>query len=414
MYPILLLATYLISSIVFGLPTRVRYDSHKLIDLKRSPVTVKFVQERGYDIWKNSGQELHVRVISNELDLFKRFEYKVLIEDIQSKIDHEALLLRAQLFKRAVSDWHSSYHTYEDIVEWLDTLANTYPTLVKLVPSIGESIEGRDIPALHLTSSIGSNKKQFWFQGLQHAREWISGSSMQYLADSLVSEYPKDSSIKWILDNFEIIIIPVTNPDGYSYSWTTDRLWRKNRRLIYNNTYGVDLNRNWPDHWDQGGSSHNPQDDTYLGASPGSEPEVASLMKYYLQQPRIVGAIDFHAYGELIMWPYGWTQQKSPWDSAFTALGKGMKAAVTKINPENHYVPQMDATLYVASGGADDWFFGEQVTKKQGFITAGMTIELSPSSSSPGFIIPPERIIPVGKEVTAMVKYFIEHIDKTF
>ncbi|KAK9763015.1 hypothetical protein K7432_010699 [Basidiobolus ranarum] len=412
-----LISIFLLPTVVLGVPLdaspmAIRYDNHKLVNFKRSPEILKFVEERGYDVWKNSQEGLHVRVAPEELELLKRFNYEVLIEDVQSEIDHEASeQRRVQLSKRA-ADWHASYHTYAEIVEWLKTLASSNPSLVNLVPSIGKSIEGRDIPAIRITSNTGGQKKQFWFQGLQHAREWISGASMQYLADTLVTGYASDSSIKSLLDTYEFIIIPVSNPDGYNYSWTKDRLWRKNRRLVNSNVYGVDLNRNWPDHWNQGGASSNPRDETYLGTSPGSEPEVANLMKYYLQQTRIAGAIDFHSYGELIMWPYGWTQKQSPWNAEFTSLGKGMKSAVDQVNPNNRYVPQMDAALYIASGGADDWFFGDQVSKKQGFITTGLTVELSPTSSSPGFVLPPAKIIPVGKDVVAMVKYFAQYVDK--
>ncbi|KAK9763016.1 hypothetical protein K7432_010699 [Basidiobolus ranarum] len=241
-----LISIFLLPTVVLGVPLdaspmAIRYDNHKLVNFKRSPEILKFVEERGYDVWKNSQEGLHVRVAPEELELLKRFNYEVLIEDVQSEIDHEASeQRRVQLSKRA-ADWHASYHTYAEIVEWLKTLASSNPSLVNLVPSIGKSIEGRDIPAIRITSNTGGQKKQFWFQGLQHAREWISGASMQYLADTLVTGYASDSSIKSLLDTYEFIIIPVSNPDGYNYSWTKDRLWRKNRRLVNSNVYGVDL-----------------------------------------------------------------------------------------------------------------------------------------------------------------------------
>ncbi|ORX95897.1 hypothetical protein K493DRAFT_301197 [Basidiobolus meristosporus CBS 931.73] len=405
----------LVIPIVFSFPIdlglhTVRYDHHKIVRFPTTPETLRLVQEHDYDLWKCSKDELHVRVTSSELAQLERFEHSILVEDIQREIDREATGQR--LSKRDLSAWHTSYHSYDEIMDWLHALAEANPGLVSLNSSIGKSIEGRDIPALHLTSNNGKRKSQFWLQGLQHAREWISGSSMQYLADALVTGYSNDPSIRWMLNNFEIIILPVTNPDGYDYTWTTDRLWRKNRRLVKENVYGVDLNRNWPDHWGLGGSSHDPTTNTYLGASPGSEPEVVSLMKHYLRQPRIIGAIDFHSYGELIMWPFGWTHNKSPWDKGFAALGEGMRAAISAVNPKNRYAAEMDATLYIASGGADDWFFGEEVSKKQGFVTTGLTVELSPASDSPSFILPPERILPVGKEVLAMVQYFISHVYK--
>ena len=51
------------------------------------------------------------------------------------------------------------------------------------------------------------------------------------------------------LEDTEFHIAPVLNPDGYEHTHTTDRLWRKNKAKNIDGTVGVDLNRNWPNHW---------------------------------------------------------------------------------------------------------------------------------------------------------------------
>ncbi|KAK9768072.1 hypothetical protein K7432_001608 [Basidiobolus ranarum] len=413
------------ASSVFSIPLdgsvgTVRYDNHKLISVKRTPESWDLVQKEGFDVWQNNKNGLHVRVAPSDIAKFAALDYEVLMQDVQSKIDEEARSLRRNhISKRCVSDpeWFKSYHPYEEVLKWLADLSKKHNELVSYIPSIGKSIEGRDIPALRITSKKNINKgnapkKQYYFQGLQHAREWISTASMQFVADTFASSYKQNKQITRILDTSEILIVPIVNPDGYAYSWTKDRLWRKNRRVVKDPIVGVDLNRNWPDHWDHGGASHNPKDQTYLGTAPGSEPEVKAVMDFYLKQKNIAGAIDFHSYGELIMWPFGWTQERSPWDEEFKKLGAFMKEAVNKVNATNAYVPQMDAELYIASGGADDWFFGDDVTKKQGFRSTGLTVELSPFEDEPGFILPPERIIPTGKATVAMVKNFIDYVSK--
>jgi murein tripeptide amidase MpaA len=58
--------------------------------------------------------------------------------------------------------------------------------------------------------------------------------------------------VKNILEKVTIIIVPFVNPDGYEYTWTGDRLWRKNRQINSGSTCrGVDLNRNYNDHWNE-------------------------------------------------------------------------------------------------------------------------------------------------------------------
>lgn len=74
-----------------------------------------------------------------------------------------------------------------------------------------------------------------------HSREWLSPAVCLQIINSLV----KDPESQELLEEYEFYVLPLINPDGYAYSWSTDRLWRKNRRRFANNCYGVDLNRNF-------------------------------------------------------------------------------------------------------------------------------------------------------------------------
>jgi len=69
------------------------------------------------------------------------------------------------------------------------------------------------------------------------------------------------------------------NPDGLAYVWSTDNMWRKNRKLNPGGSYGVDLNRNYPIGWNFscGGSSVETSE-TYKGISAASEPEIQTMM----------------------------------------------------------------------------------------------------------------------------------------
>ena len=59
-----------------------------------------------------------------------------------------------------------------------------------------------------------------------HAREWIGPAVATYILSQLVEKHP---SFAKLLDISDWMILPVVNPDGYEYSHTSDRLWRKTR-----------------------------------------------------------------------------------------------------------------------------------------------------------------------------------------
>ena len=146
---------------------------------------------------------------------------------------------------------------------------------------------------------------------------------MQYLVHHLLTNYGKDAQVTQMLDTVEFLVVPVLNMDGYEYSWNVNRLWRKNRRENGRfGGFGVDLNRNWNAHWDdENGASRSPLSETYKGPSVASEPEVQAITKLILQNPRIIAGIDFHAYSQLILRPYGHTYDASPHEKQHKELG---------------------------------------------------------------------------------------------
>jgi carboxypeptidase A4 len=81
--------------------------------------------------------------------------------------------------------------------------------------------------------------------------------------------------------NIEFNIVPVLNPDGYEFTHTNNRLWRKNRRNPeLGECSGTDLNRNFDFKWSGQGTSPNPCSEIYTGASPFSEPESQAIKNY--------------------------------------------------------------------------------------------------------------------------------------
>ncbi|MFQ5807469.1 MAG: M14 family metallopeptidase, partial [Phycisphaerae bacterium] len=189
----------------------------------------------------------------DELDALG-IRYEILNENIQEAIDAEYERLN-KAGQELRGDWFDDFKTYDQISAYLDDLVTAYPDLISNYV-IGTSIEGRTIYAVTVTSPVGGpDKPALCFNGCQHAREWITPMTVMYIVDQLVRTYDSDPEVQMMLDKLTFYIVPVTNPDGYVYSWNTDRMWRKNRRNNGGGSYGVDLNRTWSVGWGGEGAS---------------------------------------------------------------------------------------------------------------------------------------------------------------
>jgi len=396
-----------------------RYDGQKIIRVKvennEQLDRLRKVLPDNVDIWSREG---NLAVGWNDIRADGALQsaiaevcphIEVAIEDVQQLVQQERDRLNGRANNNAPgASWFDDYHRYADIVSYQKTLAQTYSNLITFIPSIGKSIEGRDIPALRINATNnGANTKRILWTGGQHAREWIGPATVLYITTQLVSLYGKDATVTSFLQQFEFDIVAQINPDGYEYTWTGDRLWRKNRRKNNAASYGVDLNRNWDDHWGGEGSSPIPSSDTYHGTAAFSEPETKATATWIQGLPNIWAGIDFHSYSQLVLRPYGWTTAPCPDETALKTIGDGVSSAI-KTQSGKTYVSETSADLYIACGTASDWFYSHD-------IWGGYTIELRPPENDvrTGFVLPPDQIIPTGDEIWAAMKYFVAAVQKS-
>jgi hypothetical protein len=225
--------------------------------------------------------------------------------------------------------------------------------------------------------------------GTQHAREWISTMVSMCVADRLVRGYDTDPAIKDFVDHTTLWVVPVVNPDGYQHSWATDRYWRKNRR----DRHGVDLNRNFGVGWGGDGSSGRTRSDVYRGAYPFSEPETAAIRDLAMRE-HVALHIDFHAYGQLVLYPWGHRAAPTEDRDRFAAVGDRLASAIFAAH-ESRYRLMSAVELYPASGIMSDWMYG--VAHAMSY-----TVELRPRGGA-GFVLPPSEIRPTCDEGLAAV-----------
>ena len=308
----------------------------------------------------------------------------------------------------------SGYHTYSEMVSEIQAAAAAYPEIVEL-SSIGESYNGRDLWVAKVSDEVGTDEDEpeVLFDALHHAREHLTLEQNLAILRWLTEGYGTDDRITDLVDSREIWIIFAVNPDGAQYDLTGSpyRAWRKNRQPNAGaSAIGTDLNRNYGYRWGCcGGSSGSRASDTYRGPSAFSAPETQAV-RDFLASRRVGGrqqiktAITFHAAGEQILWPYGYTRRDVPGDmtshdhAALVALGK--KMATT-----NGYKAMQSSDLYVTDGDEIDWAYGVEDIFMY-------TFELYPShakvSSTQRFYPPDEMIGPQTERNRAAILMLIE------
>jgi murein tripeptide amidase MpaA len=296
------------------------------------------------------------------------------------------------------------YHSYSEIRDELQQLALNYPQIAK-VYDVGDSwektqgIANRDIWAIKISDNVAQDEDEaeILFIGSHHAREWISVEVPFYLAKYLVENYDTDPLISSYIDNGEIWIVPMLNPDGHQYSIDVYRMWRKNRRYNGGGIYGVDLNRNYSYMWGGPGSSGNPSSDIYRGPAPFSEPETQAI-RYLAQNHDFRAIISYHSYGQLILYPWSYTSIPPPDEESLRYLSTEMSDLIYAVY-RKYYEPIQSSELYLASGVTQDWAYGEL-----GIFC--FTIELRPAGF-PAFILPESEIIPTWEENRPAALYLI-------
>lgn len=346
--------------------------------------------------------------------------YDMLIEDLQARHDARWDQMR-RLERLGVAEpprgasahddaWFSNYKQFADIISYFNTIAAMHPQIASM-SDVGDSLLGNDIYSLTLTGpetpgNLVADRPVVLWNGGQHAREWVSPMTVSYIASKLADDYGSDPRVTDIIDNTRIVIVPVMNPDGYLYTWSGERFWRKNRRNNGDGTFGVDLNRNWGYEWGGDGASPFSDDDTYHGPSAFSEPETQVMRDLASSYgDRLVSHIDYHTYSQLILWPFGYAegvQTPEPDRTFFDELSTAMSDEIFAYSGV-FYDPIQSVDLYPAAGTCSDWHYGDLGVKS-------LTIELRPSAGAgfDGFDPDPSVILPTARENYEAAKLFVE------
>ncbi len=302
----------------------------------------------------------------------------------------------ASLFSTRARDFHlgsmGGYLTLAEVEADVDSMHARYPHLIGARDSIGRSLEGRTIWGVSISGNPGSGAQTpcVLFTSLHHAREPEGMMVLIYFMWYVLEQYGADEEVTALLDSREMYVVPVVNPDGYAYNALTypagGGLWRKNRHVNDDGSFGVDLNRNYGFQWgyDDIGSGRQQSDNDYRGTAPFSEPETQA-MRDLCQRKKPACALNYHAFANDLIYPWGYSDLPTQ-DSLF------YKRLAEYLTVHNYYTYGTGGFTigYLTNGDSDDWMYGDTELKPRIF---AMTPEVG--SADDGFWPLPSRIQPI-------------------
>jgi carboxypeptidase T len=269
------------------------------------------------------------------------------------------------------------YRTVEETATFLDQMGTQYSNLAQVFTygqswlKVQNQTQGYDLRGIVLTNrSIPGPKPVFVMQGGIHAREWVPPELATRFVQYLLSNYGSDADATWLLNEHEIVVLPIYNPDGRKIA-ETSQLKRKNENSTTGGcslvSRGIDLNRNYSFSW---GVINRPTDppcgETWPGLTAVSEPETQALQalmqsKFPDQRvpdrtiPAPIDAtgvyLDMHSTGNLVL--YSWGQDSLP------PPNMQLRTIARKMARYNSYTPEQGIELYATSGSSKDYGYGE-------------------------------------------------------
>nr|XP_056702607.1 carboxypeptidase A1-like [Euleptes europaea] len=329
--------------------------------------------------------------------------YTIMIEDLQDLLDKEkeTMLLSRKHERSSGKFSFSSYHTIEEIYSWMDDFVAENPNLVSKL-QIGRSYEGRPIYILKFSTG-GDRRPAIWIDTGIHSREWITQATGLWTAGKIASEFGKDASLTAVLDSMDIFLEIVTNPDGFAYTHTMNRMWRKTRSINAGSPcIGVDPNRNWDAGFGGPGSSSNPCAETYHGSFPHSESEVKSIVDFILGHGNVKSVLSIHSYSQMLMFPYGYKPEPAPDHQELNDLAREAVSALEDVYGTVYTFGSTIDTIYRADGTTIDWSY-------ENGVKYSYTFELRDTGRY-GFILPANQIIPTAEETWVALMKIMEHV----
>jgi hypothetical protein len=285
--------------------------------------------------YKVDNHSTKLQEIANRFEVVKRLSngFEVYVKEVDAKsfvsLAPQAVLLEKNIHSSFNDKSVSGYKKFIDVEKDLINFEASYKNMATLV-NYGTSADKRKLYALKIDTQVNqSHKPELMITAATHGDELITVEVLISLMKELFSQYGKDSRITKMLDNHTIYFIPVVSPDSFD------------ARSRY--VEGTDPNRCYP--WPE---------------NPKNKPVavIQSLMNF-TNQHNLAGSLDLHAYGRLVMYPWGYTD-----DAPNSADAVVMNDLVQDMAKDNQYTAgQISTTIYIAKGSSADYYYWNKKTR---------------------------------------------------
>lgn len=282
-----------------------------------------------FDHYSENDAAFLVELTREEIDILKHYGVEVSTDSDLGVLATQRKAERAELAHDDDTDddlttgYIDHYIDAAEAAERVQALAVEFPAICQhiILPYMTEGYDGanaaligpNDVHMLRITTTAGVIAKP----GLllvcgAHAREWVNPLIAIEFAEQLLRNYSPGSldsdigRINKIVEQGDVFIVPVMNPDGLNYSYHNDDLgWRKNRapNASFPTCPGVDNNRNYDIYFGSSGSSASACSNTYHGTTAFSEYENQNIRYILETYPNILIGVDSHSRGEKIFRP---------------------------------------------------------------------------------------------------------------
>lgn len=261
---------------------------------------------------------------------------------------------------KELSDILTGYKDYKLNEMYLRGISEEFPDLVSYF-NLGKTHGGRDIPAVRITiNNLQESKASILFNCSHHSNELLG---TEHCYDIIYTILNNSEKYKKLLENVNLWIVPIVNPDGSYLFWYKNILMgRKNGYLFpeqNENFYGrgVDLNRNYPFKWNSGhptASSDKKEHPFFRGLSPASEPETQAMMSL-AERERFVFSMSFHTFAARILYPYTIENTTNPSPDFPKELAKRLVKVATSYSPTRVY--EAVKNIYPVDGTDQDYYY---------------------------------------------------------